>query len=424
MNKSKKNLKDEKRIYVRELKTTKYLKKLMFNYFIKAQIFSRIPWKYTAWTTSAFPIEFLWAYDIYPLHPENSATASGARKASLNLIEYAESLGFSRDLCSYFKTNIGAFDKKINFTIGGINKPDFCCTTGVICDTHVKWIQTQARRMNVPLFIFDIPHEVAGTDEKTRELYVDYIVEQIYEWQDFIYDLTGRKFSEKKFYSVLYKSDRLCELWQEIYSYRKLKPSPLGFNDTFAQIFPLVLLPGIDAGIKYYEKVLAEVKKLAAEKKGVIPNEEYRILFEGIPFWHKLKFLYDLANLNAVVVYEPYTYAFGPRKPLGLSVEESIRAFARLWLQQPYYYNLDNRIPYFEKVIEEYKIDGVILHNNMSCRPNSTGLIDLKNAIQRDMGIPVLIINSDMNDPRQYADEIMRNRYESFIELIKQNKKK
>lgn len=411
------------KVRVRTLETGKYLNRLMAFYFLKASFYTKTHLKYTAWTSSAFPLEFLWFYDVYPLHPENSATASGARRSSQKLIEYAESIGFSRDLCSYFKTNIGAYDTKIGLNYGGIGKPDFCCTTGAICDTHVKWFQTQARRMNVPLFIFDIPHEVSGSDEKTRERYIDYIYDQIMDYKDFMFDVTGKKFNDKKFFTIMRKSDRLAELWQEIYSYRKLKPSPLGFNDTFAQIFPLVIMPGIDAGIKYYEKLLAEVKKLAAEKKGIIPNEKYRVLFEGIPFWYRLKFLYDLAQYGISVVYEPYTFAFGPRKEIKPTIPESIRSFARTWLQQPYYYNLENRIKYFKQVIEEYQIDGVILHNNMSCRPNSTGLIDLKNAIIKDLNVPTIILESDMNDPRAYAEAPIKNRIESFVELMENHKK-
>ncbi|MBD3352717.1 MAG: hypothetical protein GF364_14615 [Candidatus Lokiarchaeota archaeon] len=413
----------QKKIHIRTLKSNKYLKRLMAWYFFKAKIYPKIPWKYTAWTTSAFPVEMLWTYDIFPLHPENSATVAAARKVSKGLIEYAEGLGFSRDLCSYFKTNIGAYDKKIGTTYGGIEKPDFICTTGTICDTHVKWFQTQGRRMNVPVFIFDLPHQVAGCDEKTLKRYEDYIVDQFYEWNDFVYDITGKKLKQKRLETVVRKSDRLCQLWQEIYSYRKKKPSPLGFNDTFAQIFPLVILPGIDAGIKYYEKVLAEIKDLATKGKGVVPNEKYRLLFEGIPFWYRIKFIFELAQLGASIVYEPYTWAFGPRKPLGLSADEYLHAFARMWLQQPYYYNLDRRMEYFKEVIDEYSIDGVILHNNMSCRPNSTGMLDLKKMIQREIGIPAIIIEADMNDPRAYAEAAIKTRIEGFIELLEANSK-
>jgi len=94
-----------------------------------------------------------------------------------------------------------------------------------------------------------------------------------------------------------------------------------------------------------------------------------------------------------------------------------------LMVHFPYNYNLETRIEYFKDVIDKYNIDGVILHENMSCRPSTVGMVDLKNAIQRDKGIPVWILSADMNDPRAWADEPIKNRLEAFIELMRENKK-
>ena len=413
----------QKRVKVKNIPSTGKLKGIMLKYMLKSKI-KEIFRQKTAWVTAGFPVEVCYVYGIHPLHPENSACVAGARKHSLKLIEYAESLGFSRDLCSYFKTNVGATGTKIGITKGGIGKPTFMGSTNTICDTHVKWFQIQAREMGVPYWGFDIPSAVAGTDDKRMGEYIDYVVDQFYDFFDFMEDITGKKVSEKKFQTVLRKSDRLCELWHEIYEYRKRIPGPVAFQDTLAAIFPMVLLPGLDVGIKFYEAILKDVKERVAKEEGAMPKgeEKYRILFEGIPMWYRIKFFHELANYGAVVVYEPYTYSFGPRKQLGLPLNESLRDFARLMIDVPYNYSLEKRIEYFENVVDEYKIDGVILHSNMSCRPSCTGMIDLKNAIQRDKGIPVWLMDCDQNDPRAYSEAPMKNRMESFIELLEQNK--
>jgi benzoyl-CoA reductase/2-hydroxyglutaryl-CoA dehydratase subunit BcrC/BadD/HgdB len=184
---------------VQNLKSTGELFKIIKWHGMKALIAKTFKQK-TAWATAGFPIELLWAFKILPLHPENNACVSGARKVSQELCEEAESLGFSRDLCSYFKTNIGATETNISPAVGGIAKPSFVCTTNTICDTHVKWFQTQARKMNVPIFIFDIPSFVSGSDEKVMERYVDYVVEQMHDFQGLCFK-TYRyvKVNEKRF---------------------------------------------------------------------------------------------------------------------------------------------------------------------------------------------------------------------------------
>jgi benzoyl-CoA reductase/2-hydroxyglutaryl-CoA dehydratase subunit BcrC/BadD/HgdB len=414
-----------KRMRVERLPALKGLEKIIPNYLMKAKLMASLPWKKTAWVTAGFPVELCYAFNIFPLHPENAACVAGTQKVSQKLIEYAESIGFSRDLCSYFKTNIGAVGKKVGLRQGSIGKPTFMASTNTICDTHVKWFQIQAREFGVPYFQFDVPNLVSGTDDARMEEHIDYVVDQFHEFIEFVEKITGKKFNEKKFNEIMVKSARLSDLWQEIYEYRKLLPTPVAFQDTMAAIFPLVILPGLDIGIKFYEQVLADVKDRVARNTGAVTKEQekYRVLFEGIPMWYKVSFFHQLANYGAIITYEPYTFSFGPKKKIGMPVEQELREFAKLIIDTPYNYSTEKRIKYFERIVDEYRLDGVILHSNLSCRPSCTGMIDLKNAIQNDKGIPVWLMDCDMDDPRAYAEEPMKNRMESFVELMAANKK-
>ncbi len=428
------NKQEPERIKVSFLPSSNKLGGIILKYLLKTKMVTAMGMK-SAWVTAGFPVELCYGFGIHPMHPENAACIAGSRKLenvpgkpplSLKYIELAESMGYSRDLCSYFKSNIGAVSRNEDVFKGGIAKPTFMGSTNTICDTHVKWFQIQAREMGVPYFGFDVPSAVAGTDDARMNDYVEYLAGQFYDFFEFIKDVTGRKFVEKKFHAVLAKSDKLCELWKEIYKYRQDIPTPVAFQDTLASIFPMVLLPGLDVGIKYYEALLKDVKARVATQSGSLPRgkEKFRLLFEGIPMWYRIRFFHELVNYGAVVTYEPYTYSFGPRKRLGLSLDESLKDFARLMIDIPYNYSVEKRIEYFEKVIDDYKIDGVILHSNMSCRPSCTGMVDLKNAIQRDKGIPVWLMDCDQNDPRAFSEEQMKTRMESFVELLEQNKKK
>lgn len=407
---------------VRTLQSTQKIKKLIQWYLIKAKFTEYLPWIKKAWVTSSIPVELLWGLKIFPLHPENNACISAARKVSLELIEHAESLGFSRDVCSYMKTNIGACGKKINFKFGGIGKPDFMVTSGSICDTHVKWFQIQAQRMNVPLYVFDVPHIVNQTSEATKKRYKEYLIEQSYDFFDFVEKTVGKKLNEKYFVQSLNNSAKLSNLWQQIYEHRKNIPTPVSFADTLGDIFPLVLLPGHKKGIKYYEYMLHEVEENIAMGQGILPKEEekYRLMFEGIPMWYKIKFFHQLMNYGAIITYEPYTYSFGIPKPHVENLAEGLTAISNFY--RPYLYNLEDRISYFKDVITKYRIDGVLLHENMSCRPSSTGMYDLKQQIQQELGVPVLLFTCDMNDPRAYAEEQMQTRIEGFMEILAQNK--
>jgi benzoyl-CoA reductase/2-hydroxyglutaryl-CoA dehydratase subunit BcrC/BadD/HgdB len=416
----------EEPIRIKTVQHAKDLKWPMIWYFLMGKLYSMLPWKKTAWTCAGFPLELLIGFDIFPLHPENMATVAAAQKQSQRLIEHAESMGYSRDLCSYCKTNFGAVDTNIKMSLGGIAKPDIITCTNTICDTHWKWFQIQAEKLKVPIFVFDCPKIVSGTDERIIEGYVNYMVDQFYEFFEFVKKHTGKELNVEKLMRASDESERMSVIWRDIYEYRKCVPSPYSSAETSASFFPLVVMPGVKQGIRFLKKIHGDVKRRAERGEGTLTrgDERFRLLFEGIPFWYRMRFMYELAQYSAVITYEPYTFSFAPPKPVGLGYVESLRKMARIMMDLPYSYNLEKRIRYFEQAVREYRIDGVILHENLSCRPSSTGMIDLKNAIQEDCGIPVLILQCDMNDPRAYSDAQMKTRIESFIEVMEKNRKK
>ena len=407
------------------LDATQGLKNIMGRHFLAIEQAFRDN-KPTAWATSGSPVEILYAMGVQPMLPENSATVSAAQKYSKNFIEIAEDEGFSYDLCSYFKTNVGAVLSEADMLKGGTRKPTFMLSTDVICDTHVNWFQVQAERFNVPHFTLDVPHVVSNTNNRQYNYFKKYITEQLYDLLDFVQDVTGNEFNEERAKEVTKNSWDLSMIWQEIYKLRKEIPCPISTRDTFGGLFPLFTMPGLKEPIRLYKRMYREAKQRVDHGIGALKQEEFRLMFEGIPFWYNLKYFGKLEQWNAIIVYEPYTYAFSkymnPNVTKDYVLSKPIEAMAELMLSFWYIYDLKTRVKKFEETVREWKIDGVLLHNNMSCRPNSCGLYDLKRHLMDDFDIPCLIINADMNDPRKFNDTQISNQIESFIEILEKRK--
>ena len=409
------------------LNATQGLKNVMGRHFLAIEQAYR-DGKPTAWATSGSPVEMLYAMDIQPMLPENSATVSAAQKLSQNFIEIAEEQGFSYDLCSYFKTNVGAVTSNAGITEGGTRKPTFMLSTDVICDTHVNWFQVQAERMNVPHFSIDVPHVVSNTNNRQLNYFKKYIAEQLHEFIDFMQEVTGHEYNEEKTREVSENSWNLSMVWQDIYKLRKNVPCPISTRDTFGGLFPLFTMPGLKEPIKLYKRMYKEAKERVDKGVGALRNEEFRLMFEGIPFWYHLKFFSKLELWNSIIVYEPYTYAFSkfmnPNVTKEMVLNNPIEALSELMMSFWYVYDLETRIKKFAETVEEWKIDGVLLHENLSCRPNSCGLYDLKKHLMDDFDIPCLVITADMNDPRKLNEVQVTNQIESFIEILRQKKKR
>ncbi len=384
--------------------------------------------KPTAWATAGTPVEFLYTMDVQPMLPENSATISAALKKSQDFIELAETEGFSYDLCSYFKTNVGAVLSNADMSVGGTRKPTFMLSSDVICDTHVNWFQVQAERFNVPHFTIDVPHVVSNTTNRQREYFKKYIIEQLWELLDFIKEITGNEYNKEKAQEIAINSYEMGKIWQDVFELRKNIPCPVSTRDTFGGLFPLFTMTGLKSPIKLYKRMYSEAKQRVENGIGALEQEEYRLMFEGIPFWYNLRFFSNLERWNAIIVYEPYVYAFtkytNPNITKEMVIKNPVESMAELVLSFWYIYDLKTRVKMFKETVKDWKIDGVILHDNLSCRPNACGMYDLKRKLMEEADIPSLVITSDMNDPRKMNETQVLNQIESFIEILRERKKR
>ena len=59
------------------------------------------------WVTSGAPVEVLKAMDFYLFYPENHGAICGTARVSEEISIEAENAGYSRDICSYARTDFG-----------------------------------------------------------------------------------------------------------------------------------------------------------------------------------------------------------------------------------------------------------------------------------------------------------------------------
>ena len=73
---------------------------------------------------------------------------------------------------------------------------------------------------------------------------------------------------------------------------------------------------------------------------------------------------------------------------------------------------------------EKYDVDGIVMHSNRSCKPYSFGQMDIMRIVREKTGIPVLMIEADMTDPRSFSQSQVETRIDAFMEIIKQKEKR
>ena len=394
-----------------KLKAQEDLKSLMAAYYLEAKNASFND-KKIAWISSGGPVEFLYAMDFIPIYPENYAAMCGASKMAPDLMLEAEARGYSPDLCSYARTDIRA-DILQGGPVMGLPEPDIIIAGTNICTTIVKWFQAVAHRKNVPFVSVEMPYLTDGPSDAA----VDFLVSQFEHLKLEIARIAGRPFDDEKFMEVVKLSAEGSKLWGDVLDTAKRNPSPISALDAFIHVAPIVTLRGTNTPIEYYTTLLKELNGICAS--GFDENQRIRLMWDNLPIWFKLRrHSQYFASKGAIVVASTYTNSWAAIKEMPAETIEVYQALARAYLEPYINRNFPDRLSILAAMAADFKVDGMIMHSNKSCKPYSIGQYYIKDQFTKATGKPVLVLDADMNDPRSYSDEQAEARMDAFLESI------
>ena len=398
----------------RPLEAGRALKTLMQRYYLLTRVGPRLGMK-TAWLTSGAPVELPLSLGIIPQYPENFGALCGARKVAVELCQAAEAHGYSPDLCSYARNDLGSLLAPNKAPLGGLSRPDMLIACNNICGTVTKWWEHLAHRLGVPLFLLDTPF-VSG--QRPPHL-IDYAERQVGALIAFLEEHTGRKLDMGRLRETVALSDRLSAIFEEIMELRKAVPSPMGGEDMNSIMFFLVTMSGTESAVKVFQTAAQEVRDRVEEGRGVLANERHRIIFEGIPPWFNMGLFNYLHEFDAITVDEFYPKLWygrlDPDYPLESLAKKYIGVFGNSLSYQAVRENLEPRV-------KDYNADGVILWNLTTCRVASAILAPrIGEVYKEDLGIPVLVVDADQIDPRVYNEVEVKEKIETFLEMLGEN---
>ena len=398
----------------RKIKSVGKMKEIMTTYYIDAKTAEQTG-KKVAWITSGGPVEPLIAMDVIPVYPENYGAMIGASKMGGDLCQKAEDLGYSGDLCSYARADIVS-SMVDGGPIGGLPKPDMLICCNNICGTVLKWYEIQARYYNVPLFILDTPFCHTGYADEARK----YVRRQIDEYTAFLENVCKKKFDHDRMKEVGRLSVEGQNLWQEVLDTAMNRPSPMTCFDAFFHLALIVTLRGTQIAVDYYKSLLEEMKQRVANGISAIPNEKYRLLWDNLPIWYRVKWMSEkFAAHDACLVADTYTSAWcGQLQYMDEDnfLDSMAEGYTRIYLN----IGVDEMIKIVLEMVDKYDVDGFVMHSNRSCKPYSLGQYDIQRAVRKERGIPSVMIESHMIDERSFSESQAETRIDAFMEMIKQ----
>ncbi|MFX0050177.1 MAG: 2-hydroxyacyl-CoA dehydratase subunit D [Candidatus Hodarchaeota archaeon] len=401
------------------IRSAKDLKRIATTYYQDLDSAVKDPSRKVAWCSSVGPAELLIAFDYDVYYPENHTAILGASRTANTYIPVAVAQGYSPEICSYLTSDIGAFLKKETalseaYGVNEVPKPDLLVYNTNQCRDVQDWFSFYAREFNVPLLGINSPsfiNELSQSHIKTVEEQLRLMIASLEK-------MTNQSFEKKKLELVLNKSLKCSNLWLEILETATVNPSPLTFWDGCIHMLPAVVLRGKDIAINYYKQLKQELTERIEQGIAAVPNEKYRVYWEGMPIWGKLRALSEqLSELKTSVVASTYCNSwiftdFGayPSDP----IKSMAKAYTELFINR----SESSKEDYLQEMINKYRIDGIIYHNARTCPNNSNTRYGMPKRLEKKTNVPSLEIDADLNDLNVYSEEQTKTNVEAFIEQL------
>jgi benzoyl-CoA reductase subunit B len=363
--------------------------------------------------------------------PEINAIQNGLRRVSGQYVLEAEKIGHSEDVCTYVKSDLGMMAKG-NIAPNGhpFPRPDVLLLSYTGCFTFMKWFELLREQYRCETIMLHTPYLGDGTVTPNM---IEYMVRQLREEViPRLESVSGVKFDIDKLRERLARSARAEEDLVHVLQSARHRPSPIdAYFGGIYYIGPIFgAFRGTEDAVEYYQFLRAEIdERVAAGSGPVTPDgdmagEKYRLVVEGPPnytnfrqFW---KMFYDE---GAVVVASSYTKVGGvydlgfrhdPRKPLETLAEYCLGVYTNR--------SLPMRIDMLSRYLDDYDADGLLINSIKSCNSFSAGQLLMMREIERRTGKPGAFIESDLVDPRYFSPANIKNRLESYFQMIEQRR--
>jgi len=405
----------------KKINATKELNQIMSDYYHELDHASKKNEKKIAWCSSVGPAEILRSLDFEVYFPENHSAMLGSSRMATDLIPYANAIGYSPEICSYLTADIGAYLKQVTPLskaypdIKSVPKPDVLVFNTNQCREVQDWFGWFANEFKVPLVGISTPRTI---NEVTNEL-ITFIAHQMDELTQQLEQISTTKFDINRLKDVVTLSRECSELWKVVLDTAASIPSPFTFFDGTIHMGPAVVLRGTQEAVNYYKILLPELQERIEDHIGAVEDECFRVYWEGMPIWGRLRHYSELfASLKTCVVASTYcnSWIFS-----AFDEKDPFRSMAKAYIELFIVRSDEYKEKYLRKMIEFFKIDGIIFHDAKTCPHNTNTRYGMPQRLEKVKGIPTLVLNGDLNDLRCLSDDQSRTSIEAFIEQLEES---
>ena len=176
---------------------------------------------------------------------------------------------------------------------------------------------------------------------------------------------------------------------------------------------------GRQEGLDYFRAFRDEVKALADQGKGAVPNERFRLMSLFTPPQNQMKMLDWMEHEKGVaLVSEPYYFRYGPQD---MDPSKPLESLARQYFNESYYRFYSQMEEYLDMIVQDALESGAqaaLNWFNSKCRMGGAMSKIVKDTLMEKVGIPTMTVDVDLLDPSPASEKRTKERIEGFLESL------
>jgi|TARA_B100000315_G_scaffold221055_1_gene224186 benzoyl-CoA reductase subunit B len=370
--------------------------------------------------------ELLRVFDLPTVFPEVNSLQTAVRRVAHEYLNEAEDYGYSPDICGYVKADVALQLRGGSHPMGQIPKPSLAVLTNA-CNTYIKWAEIWERMYQTPVFTLDVP----GTRASGRQTWPgdpdfehdrEYVARQLKDLISLCEKVSGKPFDIDRLRETLGHTNAMNRGWKRVLEINRSVPAP--FNAVTDATISLGVANGFRGtveGATYFDQLVEEMEYKAARGIGTIRDEQYRLIFVGVPCYPIFRRFNEMfSEWGGAFVVSTYLWFASGGASLGFeydlerpleSLAEGVLISVRHAMDCMFFQEQA-----LVESIDDYRIDGVVYHAIKSCRTVSTGLADNRRTLMAARDVASLFVESDMMDKRVVSEAQLKNRVDAFFE--------
>ena len=348
----------------------------------------------------AFPLEVLAAFDVVPFDFELASGMIGTTQMAVPTMLESEDRGYSQDVCSFHRIALGAC------YLEHFPKPDLLITTSFYCDGKTKTNEILSILHEKEAMLLQVPAAI------NRDA-IRYVEQQLREIAARLATTLGQRFDEDKLKEAVRSSNRARRSQQKMLDLLKHRPAPWGGSQMISFSINAQWFTGTEIKERLNGAFVREMEQ-AIEADEVRPERHRIYWFAWIPTYPSNLFDTLTEHQVSVPLCETFRVFWDE-----IDEENPFEGLARKCLRNPFVGPGARRTEDFERIAEDYAIDGAMLFATPACRHSKSAHRILRDQTMK-LGIPFLTLDMDISDPRGYSPERTSARLEEFVEILDQ----